>query len=105
RAVRLRARARRLPLLPAGSTTGAAALTAVRLCPAARGYLIASHRSVEPGHQAILRELELRPLLDLEMRLGEGTGAVLAMYLVEASLRIVREMATFTAAGVTDSGA
>jgi nicotinate-nucleotide--dimethylbenzimidazole phosphoribosyltransferase len=97
--------ARRLPVLLDGFITGAAALIAVRLCPAVRGYLIASHRSVEPGHQAILRDLELRPLLDLEMRLGEGTGAVLAMYLVEASLRIVHEMATFTSAGVSDTGA
>lgn len=103
--VLLGAAARRIPVLLDGFITGAAALIAVRLCPAVRDYLIASHRSVEPGHQAILRELELRPLLDLEMRLGEGTGAVLATYLVEASLRIAREMATFTAAGVTDTGA
>ncbi len=103
--VLLGAAARRIPVLLDGFITGAAALIAVCLCPAVRGYLIASHRSVEPGHQAILRELDLRPLLDLEMRLGEGTGAVLAMHLVEASLRIAREMATFTAAGVTDTGA
>lgn len=101
----LGAAARRIPVLLDGFITGAAAVIAVRLCPAARGYLIASHRSVEPGHQAILRDLGLRPLLDLEMRLGEGTGAVLAMYLLEASLNILREMATFTAAGVTDTGA
>jgi nicotinate-nucleotide--dimethylbenzimidazole phosphoribosyltransferase len=99
------AAARRIPILLDGFITGAAALIAVRLCPAVRGYLIAAHRSVEPGHQAILRELGLRPLLDLDMRLGEGTGAVLAMHLVEASLRLVHEMATFTAAGVTDTGA
>jgi nicotinate-nucleotide--dimethylbenzimidazole phosphoribosyltransferase len=103
--VLLGAAARRIPVLLDGFITGAAALIAVRLCPAVRGYLLASHRSVEPGHQTILHELGLRPLLDLEMRLGEGTGAVLAMYLVEASLRIVHEMATFTAAGVTDTGA
>ncbi len=103
--VLLGAAARRIPVLLDGFITGAAALIAVRLCPAIRGYLIASHRSVEPGHQTVLRDLGLRPLLDLEMRLGEGTGAVLAMSLVEASLRIVREMATFTAAGVTDTGA
>jgi nicotinate-nucleotide--dimethylbenzimidazole phosphoribosyltransferase len=99
--VLLGAAARRLPVLLDGFITGTAALIAVRLCSAVRGYLIASHRSVEPGHQEILRDLELRPLLDLEMRLGEGTGAVLAMYLVEASLRIVCEMATFTSAGVS----
>jgi nicotinate-nucleotide--dimethylbenzimidazole phosphoribosyltransferase len=101
----LGAAAQRIPVLLDGFITGAAALIADRLCPSVRGYLIASHRSVEPGHQAILRELGLRPLLDLEMRLGEGTGAVLTMHLVEASLRIVREMATFAAAGVTDTGA
>lgn len=103
--VLLGAAARCVPVLLDGFITGAAALIAVRLCPAVRGYLIASHRSVEPGHQAILRELGLRPLLDLQMRLGEGTGAVLAMHLVEASLRIARDMATFHAAAVTDTGA
>jgi nicotinate-nucleotide--dimethylbenzimidazole phosphoribosyltransferase len=103
--VLLGAAARRLPVILDGFITGAAALLAVRFCPAVRGYLIASHRSVEPGHQVILKELGLRPLLDLEMRLGEGTGAALAMHLVEASLRIAREMATFAAAGVTDTGA
>jgi nicotinate-nucleotide--dimethylbenzimidazole phosphoribosyltransferase len=103
--VMLGAAARRVPVVLDGFITGAAALVAVQLCPAVRGYLIAAHRSVEPGHQAILRHLGLRPLLDLQMRLGEGTGAVLAMHLVEASLRILREMATFTSAGVTDTGA
>jgi nicotinate-nucleotide--dimethylbenzimidazole phosphoribosyltransferase len=103
--VLLGAAVRRIPVLLDGFITGAAALIAVRLCPAVRGYLIASHRSVEPGHQAVLRAVGLRPLLDLQLRLGEGTGAVLAMHLVEASLRIVHEMATFPAAGVTDTGA
>jgi nicotinate-nucleotide--dimethylbenzimidazole phosphoribosyltransferase len=97
--------ARRVAVVLDGFITGAAALAAVRLCPAAAGYLIASHRSVEPGHTRILRELGLRPLLELDMRLGEGTGAALAMPLVEASLRLLREMATFASAGVTDSGA
>jgi nicotinate-nucleotide--dimethylbenzimidazole phosphoribosyltransferase len=94
-----------MPVLLDGFITGAAALLAAGLCPAAREYLIASHRSAEPGQAFILQHLELRPLLDLEMRLGEGTGAVLAMNLVEASLRLLREMATFEAAGVTDAGA
>jgi nicotinate-nucleotide--dimethylbenzimidazole phosphoribosyltransferase len=98
----LGAAARRLPVLLDGFITGAAALLAVGLCPAARGYLLASHRSSEPGHIAILNHLELKPLLDLELRLGEGTGAVLAMNLVGAATRIVREMATFASAGVTD---
>lgn len=88
-----------------GFITGASALIAAALCPTVRDYLIAAHRSPEPGHALILRHLGLRPLLDLEMRLGEGTGAVLALSLLEASLRLLRDMATFAAAGVTDAGA
>jgi len=103
--VMLGAAVRRVPILLDGFITGAAALVAAGLCPAVREYLIASHRSVEPGHQAVLAHLGLRPLLDLDLRLGEGTGAVLAMSLVEAALRILREMATFETAGVTDAGA
>jgi nicotinate-nucleotide--dimethylbenzimidazole phosphoribosyltransferase len=101
----LGAAACRVPVLLDGFITGAAALAAVRLCPEARHYLVASHRSVEPGHAAILGELGQVPLFDLNLRLGEGTGAVLAMNLAEAALRILREMATFEAAGVTDAGA
>ena len=103
--VMLGAAARRVPVLLDGFITGAAALAAVRLCPPVRDYLVASHRSIEPGHEAILGHLGLRPLLDLDLRLGEGTGAVLAMGLAEAALRILREMATFESAGVTDAGA
>jgi nicotinate-nucleotide--dimethylbenzimidazole phosphoribosyltransferase len=101
----LGAAACRVPVILDGFITGSAALIAVALCPAARDYLIASHRSAEPGHTFVLHRLGLRPLFELEMRLGEGTGAVLAMSLVEASLRLLREMATFEAAGVTDAGA
>ncbi len=103
--VMLGAAARRVPVLLDGFITGAAALAAVALCPVVSDYLIASHRSVEPGHEIILRHLVQRPLLDLELRLGEGTGAVLAMSLAEAALRILREMATFETAGVSDAGA
>jgi nicotinate-nucleotide--dimethylbenzimidazole phosphoribosyltransferase len=103
--VLLGAAARRVPVVLDGFITGAAALAAAGLCPAVLDYLIASHRSAEPGHAFILGHLGLRPLLDLDMRLGEGTGAVLALSLVEASLRILREMATFETAGVTDAGA
>jgi nicotinate-nucleotide--dimethylbenzimidazole phosphoribosyltransferase len=101
----LGAAARKVPVILDGFITGAAALAAAGLCPVCREYLIASHLSVEPGHAFILKHLGLRPLLDLGMRLGEGTGAVLAMNLVEASLRLLREMATFETAGVTDAGA
>jgi nicotinate-nucleotide--dimethylbenzimidazole phosphoribosyltransferase len=101
----LGAAASRMPVALDGFITGSAALAAVGLCAAARDYLIAGHRSTEPGHAFILRHLDLLPLLDLDMRLGEGTGAVLALNLIEASLRLLREMATFEAAGVTDAGA
>jgi nicotinate-nucleotide--dimethylbenzimidazole phosphoribosyltransferase len=101
----LGAAARRLPVLLDGFITGAAALIAGRLCPDAIDGWIASHRSSEPGHRVILDRLGLRPLLELDLRLGEGTGAVLAMPLVESALRILAEMATFDSAGVADTGA
>lgn len=100
----LGAAARMVPVLLDGFITSVSALLAVRLAPQARGYLFAAHRSVEPGHAVILRHLELRPLLDLDMRLGEGSGAALAMHLIEAAVRILREMASFADAGVTDTG-
>jgi nicotinate-nucleotide--dimethylbenzimidazole phosphoribosyltransferase len=102
--VALGAAARRIPVLADGFISTVAALAAVRLAPAAAGYVIASHLSVEPGHRRLLEALAVPPLLDLDLRLGEGTGAALAMNLVEASLRILHEMATFADAGVTDSG-
>lgn len=87
-----------------GFITGAAALVAARLAPEARGYFVASHLSPEPGHAAALTSLELRPLLDLGLRLGEGSGAALALPLVAAARAILVEMATFDDAGVTDTG-
>jgi len=101
----LGAAAHHVPVVLDGFITGAAALIAVGLCSRVPDYLIAGHRSAEPGHAVILRHLELQPLLDLHLRLGEGTGAVLAMILVEAAQRILGEMATFSSAGVSDSGA
>jgi nicotinate-nucleotide--dimethylbenzimidazole phosphoribosyltransferase len=101
--VMLGAAAHKVPVVLDGFITGAAALIAAGLCPVVREYLIASHRSAEPGHVFILRHLGLQPLFDLELRLGEGTGAVLALSLIESSLRILREMATFASAGVTDA--
>jgi nicotinate-nucleotide--dimethylbenzimidazole phosphoribosyltransferase len=76
----------------------------VRLAPAVAGYLIASHRSLEAGHRLVLQALGAKPLLDLDLRLGEGTGAALAMPLVDGAIRIMNEMATFEAAGVSDTG-
>lgn len=83
-----------------GFIASAGALVALRLAPAARPYCVFAHRSPEPGHAAILAALAARPLLDLEMRLGEGTGACLGIALVETSLRVLDEMATFESAGV-----
>jgi nicotinate-nucleotide--dimethylbenzimidazole phosphoribosyltransferase len=87
-----------------GFITGAAALVAARLAPEVGGYFVASHRSPEPGHAAVLDALELQPLLDLGLRLGEGSGAALALPLVRAARDILVEMATFDEAGVTDTG-
>ena len=72
-----------------------------RIGPRAAGYLIASHKSVEAGHRLVLQALGAKPLLDLDLRLGEGTGAALAMMLVDAALAIAAEMATFESAGVS----
>ncbi|HVO23985.1 MAG TPA: nicotinate-nucleotide--dimethylbenzimidazole phosphoribosyltransferase [Candidatus Margulisiibacteriota bacterium] len=96
---------RRVPVVVDGFIAGVAALLAVRLAPAAADYLIAAHQSVEIGHRLVLELLGLRPLLDLELRLGEGTGVALAMSLVDAALRVLHEMATFENAGVSDAGA
>jgi nicotinate-nucleotide--dimethylbenzimidazole phosphoribosyltransferase len=101
----LAARARRVPVVLDGYISGAAALVAAALHPHVAEGLIAAHRSAEPGHVAVLRTLGLDPLLELDLRLGEGTGAALAMPLCDAALRILDEMATFRDANVSDSGA
>ena len=101
--VTLGAAARKIPVVTDGLIATAAALAAARLVPAVRGYLIPSHGSVEIGHRRLLEALGLKPLLDLEMRLGEGTGAALAMPLIDASIRILDEMATFESAGVSQA--
>ena len=85
-----------------GFISGAAALLAHLLCPAARDYMLASHRSAERGHPVVLAHLGLSPLLDLGMRLGEGSGAVLAMPIIAAASACLCEMATFDEAGVSD---
>jgi nicotinate-nucleotide--dimethylbenzimidazole phosphoribosyltransferase len=99
--VTLGAVSRRIPVVTDGLIATAAALAASRLVPAIRGCLLPSHSSVEIGHRRLLEALGLKPLLDLEMRLGEGTGAALAMNLVDASIRILEEMATFESARVS----
>lgn len=96
----LGAAALRVPIVLDGFITGAAALIAVGLAPMAREYLIASHRSAEQGHGLVLRHLRLEPLFDLGLRLGEGSGAALALPLVAAAARTLDEMATFGEAGV-----
>jgi nicotinate-nucleotide--dimethylbenzimidazole phosphoribosyltransferase len=90
-----------LPVLLDGFIAGAAALLAVAIAPAARAYLFAGHRSVEAGHRAVLTALGLEPILDLGLRLGEGTGAVLALPILDAAGRVLDEMASFESAGVS----
>jgi nicotinate-nucleotide--dimethylbenzimidazole phosphoribosyltransferase len=101
----LGAAALRKPVLVDGFISTAGALLAHGLCPAAADYMIASHRSVEPGHDAALERLGKEPLFNLGLRLGEGTGAVLAMHFVEAAVRILTRMATFDEAGVSGGNA
>jgi nicotinate-nucleotide--dimethylbenzimidazole phosphoribosyltransferase len=97
----LEAASRRRPVLLDGFISTAAALVAAALVPACRDYLLAGHRSQELGHAAALGSLGLRPLLDLELRLGEGTGALLALPILRAAVRVLNQMATFEEAGVS----
>jgi nicotinate-nucleotide--dimethylbenzimidazole phosphoribosyltransferase len=92
----------RVPVFLDGFVSSSAALIASKVCPKSVSYMIASHLSVEPGHVFSLSHMGLEPVLDLGMRLGEGTGAVLAMGVAEASCKVLAEMATFESAGVTD---
>jgi nicotinate-nucleotide--dimethylbenzimidazole phosphoribosyltransferase len=98
----LAAAARKIPVIVDGFISGAAALCAYHLAPVARDYMIASHCSAERGHRAILKHMKQQPVLDLGLRLGEGTGAALAMLVVEAAVKIYLEMATFASAGVSE---
>jgi nicotinate-nucleotide--dimethylbenzimidazole phosphoribosyltransferase len=98
----LTAAAARIPIVVDGFISSAAALVAFELCPRVRDYLFAGHLSVEGGHQLILDHMGLSPLLNLHMRLGEGTGAVLAMNIIDAAVRVHCEMATFDEAGVSN---
>ncbi len=102
--VMLGAASHRLPVMIDGFISGAAALVAAGLCPQCKDYLIAAHVSVEPGHKYMLEHLGIEPLMDLNMRLGEGTGAALGIFLAETSCRVLSEMATFAEAGVSEKG-
>jgi nicotinate-nucleotide--dimethylbenzimidazole phosphoribosyltransferase len=100
--VMLGAAAHRMAVVIDGFISGAAALIATALSPGLKGYLMAAHVSAETGHGLLLEHLGLVPLLDLGMRLGEGTGAALGIFLAEAATRILDEMATFPEAGVSE---
>jgi nicotinate-nucleotide--dimethylbenzimidazole phosphoribosyltransferase len=99
----LAAASHRLVIIVDGFISTAAAALAVAITPAVHGYLIAGHQSEEPGHKLLLDHLKLKPVLSLNMRLGEGTGAVLAMPILEAALALYTQMATFTSAGVSEA--
>jgi nicotinate-nucleotide--dimethylbenzimidazole phosphoribosyltransferase len=93
-----------VPVILDGFITGSASLVAAAIAPNLPGRLIAAHRSVEPGHAIVLERLGLRPIFELDLRLGEGSGAALAIPIIRAAARICGEMATFDEAGVSGSG-
>ncbi|MDP3041895.1 MAG: nicotinate-nucleotide--dimethylbenzimidazole phosphoribosyltransferase [Candidatus Omnitrophota bacterium] len=99
----LAACARKVPVVIDGFISGAAALIAYCLEPKTKEYMIASHASVERGHICALNYIGLKPIFDLELRLGEGTGAALAMGIIDASLKIMTEMATFKGAQISEA--
>jgi nicotinate-nucleotide--dimethylbenzimidazole phosphoribosyltransferase len=101
--VMLGAAAHRIPVVIDGFISGAAALIATGLTPGLKDYLIAAHLSAESGHKILLQHLGLAPLLSLEMRLGEGTGAALGIAIAEAAVKTLAEMATFAEAGVSQT--
>lgn len=94
---------RGVPVIVDGFIASSAALSAERMWPGARQWMVFAHQSAEPGHAHILRSFDAHPLLDLSLRLGEGTGAVLALPLLRSACAIVKEMATFDSAGVSKS--
>lgn len=99
----LQAAVRRTPVLLDGVVSGAAALVAHRIAPGASAWWLASHRSTEPAHGVVLDRLGLRPVLDLELRLGEGSGALVALPVLRAAVATLAEMATFDDAGVSEA--
>lgn len=100
--VMLGAAAHRVPVVIDGFISGAAALIATALSPESKAFLIAAHVSAEAGHRLLLRHLGIKPLLDLGMRLGEGSGAALGIFLAEAAARVLAEMSTFAEAGISE---
>ena len=94
--------AARIPVVIDGFISGVAALIAVGLEPKVQDYLFAAHCSVEIGHKAALNKMGLSPILDLNLRLGEGTGAALGINLIDAACKILTQMATFSSAGVSE---
>jgi nicotinate-nucleotide--dimethylbenzimidazole phosphoribosyltransferase len=98
----LGAASKRIPVVIDGFISTAGALIAYTIEPSVKDYMFAAHNSVEKGHRVMLKAMGLDPILDLGLRLGEGTGAALAMLMIEAGLKISKEMATFQEAGVTD---
>ena len=98
----LGAAAVRIPVVVDGFISSAGAVVALKLCPAVEGYLFFSHLSNEQGHRAVMKKLGARPILDLDLRLGEGTGAAIAMQLIEGAVKIYNEMATFSGAKVSE---
>jgi len=100
----LGAAAARIAIITDGFIATSGAALAVRLCPAVTDYIFAAHLSPEPGHRTLLDLIGKRPILDLNMRLGEGTGAALAMNIIGAAVAAFTEMATFDSAGVSDKG-
>ena len=98
----LGAAAKNIPIVVDGLISSAGAALAIKLNPSVKDYIFPSHRSVEPGQKVFFDLIETPPLFDLKMRLGEGTGAVLAFGLIEAAVKIYSEMATFQSAGITD---
>jgi nicotinate-nucleotide--dimethylbenzimidazole phosphoribosyltransferase len=98
----LGAAAKRVPVIIDGFICSAAFIAAHKLCPNVSDYVLFGHQSAEPGHTPVLKSLARAPLLDLELRLGEGTGAALALSILRSGLHLYREMATFTQASVSD---
>ena len=101
--VMLGAAAHRIPIVIDGFISGAAALIATRIASNLGDFLIAAHVSAERGHRVALRHLGLKPVLNLRMRLGEGSGAALAIFIIEAAIKTLAEMATFSEAGVSEA--